>query len=208
MTLKKTVIVLSDDYFYLKGLEYLLKYDNHMDLFCHYIYQNKHECFFDNVAFDIVAFDINNGKSIIILAVDDLSLIRKFATHFSANVIYSLRTIGKREMILHYKGALVINRCLSIWRMLEMIKRYGKVCSMTSKSLTPKEEQVIFNYFNLPGCQFKDCGYEAGIKKISHYKRSAYQKIMVNGDGEAYFLVRALNQISAGQVQPLITSSF
>jgi len=79
---------------------------------------------------------------------------------------------------------------------------------MTNTSLTPKEEQVIFNYFNLTGRQFKDFRYEIGVKKISHYKRSVYQKIMVNGDGEAYFVVRALYQISAGQVQPLITSYF
>ena len=195
MTLKKTVIILSDDYYYLNGLDALLKNVKHLDLCCHYVYQNQQECFFDGVA-----FDIHNDKSIIILAVDDLNMIRQFAAYFSTNVIYSLRTIGKREMILSYKGALVINRSLSIWRMLEMIKKYGRNCCMTSISLTTKEEQVIFNYFNLTGCQFKDFRYKSGIKKISYYKRSAYQKIMVNGDGEAHFVVRALNQISAGKV--------
>lgn len=203
MTVKKTVLILSDDYFYINGLKYLLKDVKHMDLFCHYIYQNQYKCFFDSID-----FDIHNAKSIIILAVHDLSLIRTFSAYFSTNTIFSLRTISKREMFLYYKGVLVINRSLSIWRMLEMIKRYGKVCCMTNTSLTPKEEQVIFNYFNLTGRQFKDFRYEVGVKKISHYKRSAYQKIMVNGDGEAYFVVRALYQISAGQVQPLIASSF
>lgn len=195
MAVKKTVIILSDDYFYLNGLEFLLKETNYLNVYCHYIHHKQQEFFSDSIV-----YDVRTGNSIIILAVDDLNLIRKFATYFSSNVIYSLRTIGKREMILYYKGALVINRSLSIWRMLEMIKRYGRICSMTNISLTQKEEQVIFNYFNLTGCQFNAFRYEVGVKKTSHYKRSAYQKMMVNGDGEAHFEVSALKQISAGQV--------
>lgn len=36
---------------------------------------------------------------------------------------------------------------------------------MTNISLTQKEEQVIFNYFNLTGCQFNAFRYEVGVKK-------------------------------------------
>ncbi|MDR9889170.1 hypothetical protein O7047_02840 [Pseudenterobacter timonensis] len=193
MTVKKTVIIISDDYFYLNGLEFLLKNDNHLNVFCHYVYQNQKKCFSDSIS-----YDIHNEKSIIILAVDDLDLIRKFAACFSTNVIYSLRTLGKREMVLYYKGALVINRCLSIWRMLDVIKKYGRVNFMPGISLTQKEEQVIFSYFNLTGTHFNAFKYKTGIKKISHYKRSAYQKMLVNGDGEAHFVVKALSEIRTG----------
>ncbi|WP_205418907.1 hypothetical protein, partial [Enterobacter hormaechei] len=97
-------------------------------------------------------------------------------------------------------GFLVINRCLSSWRMLDVIKKYGRVSFMPGISLTQKEEQVIFNYFNLTGAQFSSFKYKTGVKKISHYKRSAYQKMLVNGDGEAHFVVKALSEIRTGML--------
>ncbi|MDM6737321.1 hypothetical protein QUG45_24795, partial [Enterobacter hormaechei] len=114
--------------------------------------------------------------------------------------VFSLRTLGKREMALCYKGFLVINRCLSSWRMLDVIKKYGRLSFMPGISLTQKEEQVIFNYFNLTGAQFSSFKYKTGVKKISHYKRSAYQKMLVNGDGEAHFVVKALSEIRTGML--------
>ncbi|WP_324286197.1 hypothetical protein RDI40_21230 [Enterobacter hormaechei] len=195
MTVKKTVFLISDDYFYLNGLEFLLKNDKHLNVFCHYVDQNQQECFSDGIP-----YDVHNEKSIIILAVDDLNLIRNFAARFRTNIVFSLRTLGKREMALCYKGFLVINRCLSSWLMLDVIKKYGRVSFMPGISLTQKEEQVIFNYFNLTGAQFSSFKYKTGVKKISHYKRSAYQKMLVNGDGEAHFVVKALSEIRTGML--------
>lgn len=71
---------------------------------------------------------------------------------------------------------------------------------MPGISLTQKEEQVIFNYFNLTGAQFSSFKYKTGVKKISYYKRSAYQKMLVNGDGEAHFVVKALSEIRTGML--------
>ena len=195
MTVKKTVFIISDDYFYLNGLGFLLKNENNLNVFRHYVDQNQQECFSDGIP-----YDVHNEKSIIILAVDDLNLIRNFAARFRTNIIFSLRTLGKREMAVCYKGALVINRCLSSTRMLDVIKKYERVSFMPGISLTLKEEQVIFNYFNLTGAQFSSFKYKTGVKKISHYKRSAYQKMLVNGDGEAHFVVKALSEIRTGML--------
>ncbi|WP_223868706.1 hypothetical protein, partial [Enterobacter bugandensis] len=85
-----------------------LKNENNLNVFRHYVDQNQQECFSDGIP-----YDVHNEKSIIILAVDDLNLIRNFAARFRTNIIFSLRTLGKREMAVCYKGALVINRCLS-----------------------------------------------------------------------------------------------
>lgn len=195
MAVKKTVFIISDDYFYLNGLGFLLKNENNLNVFCHYVDQSQQECFSDGIPFENY-----NEKSIIILEVDDLNLIRNFAARFRTNIVFSLRTLGKREMALCYKGFLVINRCLSSWRMLDVIKKYGRVSFMPGISLTQKEEQVIFNYFNLTGAQFNSFKYWTGVKKISHYKRSAYQKMLVNGDGEAHFVVKALSEIRTGML--------
>ncbi|WP_143350394.1 hypothetical protein, partial [Enterobacter hormaechei] len=99
MTVKKTVFIISDDYFYLNGLGFLLKNENNLNIFYHYVDQNQKECIYDGIPFENY-----NEKRIMILAVHDLNLIRNFAARFRTNIVFSLRTLGKREMAHCYKG--------------------------------------------------------------------------------------------------------
>ena len=187
----RRVTIISDDYFYMNGLHSSLEKRPCLHVSSYHICHNQKKKF--NAGF---FYKIHKEKGIIILAVDDLNLIREFNAFVSISVIYSLRTFSRNEMVFCYKGVFITNRYLSLKEMIALISTHGKVDCMTDISLTPREEQVLFNYFTLPPGRFKSFRGKFGIKKTSYYKRSAYQKLNVNGDSEAYAVVNALHQIN------------
>ncbi|WP_368529875.1 hypothetical protein [Enterobacter cloacae] len=186
----KNVKIISDDYYYIRGLQALFNGKKYLCVTCYYL---------DDLTrgglMDIFLSSAKNMDDVVLLAVDDLNIIKEISCLDINNVIYSIRTLSKKDMVLFYKDSLVIDRYVSIDRLKRLFIKTPAILSRTEASLSQKEEVVIFNYFGLTFKRYSYLQRDIERKRISYYKRSAYQKFKVSGDGAAYSIVKALCHI-------------
>ncbi|QLA67175.1 hypothetical protein HWQ17_05730 [Enterobacter pasteurii] len=188
--MRKNVKIISDDYYYIRGLQSLFNGKRYLNVTCYYLYDLTR-----GGLIDIFLTSARTMDDVVLLAVDDLNIIKEISCLDNTNVIYSIRTLSKNDMVLFYKDSLVIDRYISLDRLNRLFIKAPAILSRTEASLSKKEEMVIFNYFGLTFKRFSYLQKDIERKRVSYYKRSAYQKFRVSGDGAAYSIVKALCHI-------------
>lgn len=190
MSNKKTVTVISDDYYFLHGLQCLLLSYRAFEVKCQYIHAEL-----DLSMNETEHLHILKDNSVVLLALDNLRAMEKFSSLFSGRVIYLLRTLSRSNMVVFFMGALVASRYVTTSRLFRLLDNLIYSSIINEEYLTYKEEQIVFNYFSMGSTQLNNFKNNIGIKRLSYYKRSAYRKLMVHGDADAHFIVRALISI-------------
>lgn len=188
--MRKNVKIISDDYYYIRGLQSLFNGKRYLNVTCYYLYDLTR-----GGLIDIFLTSARTMDDVVLLAVDDLNIIKEISCLENTNVFYSIRTLCKKDMVLYYRRSLVIDRYVSLERLKRLFIKTPAILSRTETSLSHNEESVLLDYFGLKLEQLRYLQENNERKRTSYYKRSAYQKFRVSGDGAAYPIVKVLSQI-------------
>ncbi|AKE58407.1 hypothetical protein PU088_000966 [Citrobacter farmeri] len=191
MDKKKHAIIISNDSYFIQGLRHLL-HDNYP---LHVEYLNISEKNSDELVTALVK-RYNPEETIIFIAVDDFKIIYLIPGFWNYRIVFSLRHFQQKTMLFSFCDVIFISRNMQLKLLLDTIDGIFHGVNPGNIALSTRENDVVFNYFRWPRKSYIQTFLNIDVKRVSYYKRSVYQKIMVTSDCAGYHVIRAMNDVS------------
>lgn len=187
---KKKIIIISDDYYYLHGIAYLMKGNNIFDpIYVHF------DSALNSSFLRKIFKDHSPENSVIFLALDSYHIVKNIPEFDRRTVVCSLRCSQENHDPFSFYGVLFVNRHIDGSYLINLLNKISKGNIVKDIFFTKNEESVIFNYFNCSSKSYIQALLNVDEKRISYHKRTVYEKIRVNSDSCAFHIIKAINYV-------------
>lgn len=188
MTDNTKIIIIADDFFYLKGVAAYFK--------AHSIFEVIEIHVDDEPLFSCEALNFYSPhNTVILLAVEDFTKIKLIPDLNLRTVICSIRCPQESPRPFSFNGVLFLNRNVQARLLLVAIQNFINGQLSRNMRFTSRELKLILNYFSANQKSAIQTLLNFNDKKLSYYKRSVYAKVMTNSDSGAYPIFKAISSV-------------
>lgn len=189
MTDNTKIIIIADDFFYLKGVASYFKVNSIFEVI--EIHVDNDESSFPCEALNFYS----PHNSIILLAVEDFTKIKLIPDLNLRAIICSIRCPQESPRPFLFNGVLFLNRDVKARFLLIAIQNFINGHISRDMKFSPSELKLILNYFSANQKSAIQTLLNFSDKKLSYYKRSVYAKVMTNSDSGAYPIFKAIGNV-------------
>ncbi|MCJ8493064.1 hypothetical protein [Escherichia coli] len=184
------VIIISDDLYYLQGLS--AKLGNHYRFFIECFFCSQNAC---NNDLSTLRFDNRFTKNVLLVAVDDVSILAKLPDLARFLMIVSLRKMKNRNIFFSLSEQTFISRYIKLNKLITLIKSTDKDQQVRQVTLTRYEWDIYYLYFKIDNKRILHTLLKKDVKYISHYKISVFNKFEFACDSDGFYIFKALIQL-------------
>ncbi|HBB0618132.1 TPA: hypothetical protein J0985_005320, partial [Escherichia coli] len=138
------VIIISDDLYYLQGLS--AKLGHHYRFFIECFFCSQNAC---NNDLSTLRFDNRFTKNVLLVAVDDVSILAKLPDLARFLMIVSLRKMKNRNIFFSLSEQTFISRYIKLNKLITLIKSNDKDQQVRQVTLTRYEWDIYYLYFKI-----------------------------------------------------------
>lgn len=198
--LKSRVIVISDDLYYLQGLCVKLSRNNFFAVDSFFHVQD-----INDIDFSLLRFDEAFVKNILIVALDDFSIISQIPELSRFLTFISLRKMKNRQVLFSIYDKVFLSRYTRFNELLKLFNTPALSRRVKCITLTKFEWDVYSAYFLIDNRRILRTILQKDVKYISHYKISTFNKLEIDCDSDGFHIFKVLIQLRSITEQRNIT---